>query len=152
MEPLLRDVRDDDVPVFFEHHNDPVSIEMAAFPPRERDAFFEHWQRIRRDDANVTKTIVFEGHVAGHVVSWVRDDKRYVGYWVGREHWGKGLATRGLAELVAELDRPVYAEVSTTNIGSVRVLEKCGFAVIGSTVEHNESLGDIELLVMELVG
>jgi RimJ/RimL family protein N-acetyltransferase len=76
-----------------------------------------------------------------------------VGYWLGREFWGKGIATQALAELVEELDRPLYAEVSTNNIGSIRVLEKCGFVEIGKTVEHHEPLGgDIDLLVMELVG
>ena len=153
MDRILRDVVDDDIPIFFEHQNDPEAIEMAAFPPREWEPFESHWRRIRQDEILVTKTIVFEGQVVGNVVSWSRDDRRFVGYWLGREFWGKGLATRALAELVEELDRPLYAEVSTTNIGSIRVLEKCGFVEIGKTVEHHEALdGDIELLVMELVG
>jgi RimJ/RimL family protein N-acetyltransferase len=42
--------------------------------------------------------------------------------------------------------------VATTNIGSIRVLEKCGFTVVGTTIEQDESFGEIELLVMELVG
>jgi RimJ/RimL family protein N-acetyltransferase len=153
MERVLRDVVDDDIPIFFEHQNDPEAIEMAAFPPREWEPFNAHWERIREDATLVAKTIVSEGEVVGNVVSWPRDDRRFVGYWLGREFWGKGLATRALAELVEELERPLYAEVSTTNIGSIRVLEKCGFQLIGSTVEHHEALdGDIELLVMELVG
>ena len=153
MDRILRDVVDDDIPIFFEHQNDPEAIEMAAFPPREWEPFESHWRRIRQDEILVTKTIVFEGQVVGNVVSWPRDDRRFVGYWLGREFWGQGLATRALAELVAELDRPLYAEVSTTNIGSIRVLEKCGFVEIGKTVEHGEAFGrDIQLLVMELVG
>ena len=153
MERVLRDVVDDDIPIFFEQQNDPEAIEMAAFPPREWQPFVEHWGRIRTDPTLVTKTIVADGQVAGNVLSFPRADRRYVGYWLGREFWGRGLATRALAELVEELDRPLYAEVSTTNIGSIRVLEKCGFKVIGKTVEHHEALGgDIDLLVMELVG
>jgi RimJ/RimL family protein N-acetyltransferase len=153
MDRVLRDVVDDDIPIFFEQQNDPEAIEMAAFPPREWEPFQAHWGRIRQDETLVAQTIVFEGQVVGNVVSWPRDERRYVGYWLGREFWGKGLATRALAELVEELDRPLYAEVSTTNIGSIRVLEKCGFVEIGKTVEHHEPLGgDIELLVMELVG
>jgi len=153
MDRVLRDVVDDDIAVFFEHQNDPEAIEMAAFPPREWEAFAAHWAKIRADDACVLKTIVSDGEVAGNIGSWPRDDKRYVGYWLGREFWGKGLATRALAELVEELDRPLYAEVSTANIGSIRVLEKCGFVEVGKTVERHEALGgDIELLVMKLVG
>lgn len=153
MDRVLRDVVDDDIPVFFEQQNDPEAIEMAAFPPREWEPFRAHWDRIRQDETCVTKTIVSEGVVAGNILSWPRDDGRFVGYWLGREFWGKGLATRALAELVQELERPLYAEVSTTNFGSIRVLEKCGFVEVGKTVERHEALGgDIELLVMKLVG
>jgi len=153
MAGVLREVVENDIPIFFEQQNDPEAIEMAAFPPREWEAFAAHWARIRADDSCVLKTIVFDGEVAGNIGCWPRDDKRYVGYWLGREFWGKGLATRALEELVADLERPLYAEVSTANIGSIRVLEKCGFAVSGRTVEHDEGLGgEIELLVMKLVG
>jgi RimJ/RimL family protein N-acetyltransferase len=153
VERVLRDVRDDDIPIFFEQQNDPEAIEMAAFPPREWEPFVEHWNKIRENPTCVTKTIVSDGEVVGNVLSWSRDDGRVVGYWLGREYWGRGLATRALGELIEELERPLYAEVSTTNIGSIRVLEKCGFEVIGKTVEHQEAFGgDIELLVMRLVG
>lgn len=102
---------------------------MADFPARDRDAFNAHWEKILRNDTLTKKTIVFEGKVAGNVVSWDDEDgKRLVGYWVGKEFWGKGLATRALAELLSELTvRPLYAYVAKTNIGSIRVLQKCGF-------------------------
>ena len=152
MTPVLRDVVDDDLPVFFEHQNDPEAIEMAAFPPREWEPFVTHWHKIRRDDSNVMRTILDGAEVAGNVLSWERDGKRYVGYWLGRAYWGKGLATSALAEFVTLLERPLYAEVSTANIGSRRVLEKCGFEVVGATTEQHEEFGRVELLVMELVG
>ena len=153
MAGVLRDVVDDDIPIFFEQQNDPEAIEMAAFPPREWEAFAAHWAKIRADESCVTRTIVSDGEVVGNIGSWLRDDKRYVGYWLGREFWGKGLATRALEELVLELERPLFAEVSTANIGSIRVLEKCGFTVSERTVEHDETVGaEIELLVMKLVG
>ena len=151
---VLRDVIEDDLPVFFEQQRDPEAVEMAAFPAREREPFFEHWHRIMADDACIVKTIVSDGEVAGNVLSFERAGKQLVGYWLGREYWGRGLATQALAELVEEVVavRPLYAEVATTNIGSIRVLEKCGFTVVGSTTEQDETFGEIELLVMELVG
>jgi RimJ/RimL family protein N-acetyltransferase len=150
---VLRDVIEDDLPVFFEHQRDPEAVEMAAFPSREREPFYEHWHRIMGDDELVAKTIVFDGEVAGNISSWERDGKRLVGYWLGREFWGRGLATQALAELVEELTvRPLYAEVSTTNVGSIRVLEKCGFTVVDTVTEQDETFGEVELLVMELVG
>ena len=152
MDGVLRDVLEDDIEVFFEQQNDADAIRMALWAPRERDAFYEHWHRILADDDLVAKTIVSGDEVAGNIGSFSRDGKRLVGYWLGREFWGQGLATRALAELVADLDRPLYAEVATTNIGSIRVLEKCGFQVVGSETEQDETFGEIELLVMELVG
>jgi RimJ/RimL family protein N-acetyltransferase len=150
---VLRDVIEEDLSVFFEHQLDPEAVEMAAFPAREREPFYEHWHRIMGDDELVAKTIVSDGEVAGNISSWERDGKRLVGYWLGREFWGRGLATQALAELVEELTvRPLYAEVSTTNVGSIRVLEKCGFTVVDTITEQDETFGEIELLVMELVG
>ena len=152
MDGVLREVLEDDIEVFFEQQNDAEAIRMALWAPRERDAFYEHWHRILADDDLVAKTIVSGDEVAGNIGSFGRDGKRLVGYWLGREFWGQGLATRALAELVAELDRPLYAEVATTNIGSIRVLEKCGFQVVGSETEQDETFGEIELLEMRLVG
>jgi RimJ/RimL family protein N-acetyltransferase len=83
--------------------------------------------------------------VAGNVGCWEQDGQRLVGYWVGREFWGKGLATRALAEFVEEVTaRPLHAWVATSNLGSIRVLEKCGFVTIGSRTT------DVEELLFEL--
>jgi RimJ/RimL family protein N-acetyltransferase len=148
----LRDVVEDDLSVFYEQQLDPEAVEMAAFPSRERQAFFDHWHRTMADDSCIQKTIVSDGEVVGNMLSWERDGKRLVGYWLGREYWGRGLATSGLAEFVEELSvRPLYAEVATTNIGSIRVLEKCGFTRVGTEIEQTEDFGELELLVMELV-
>lgn len=125
---LLRDVIDSDLPVFFEHQRDPEATRMADFPARDREAFDAHWERVLGDETLTAKTIVFEGQVAGNIGSWEQDGRRLVGYWLGKEFWGKGLATKALAELVQELGtRPLYAYVAKTNVGSIRVLEKCGF-------------------------
>ena len=127
---VLRDVIESDLPIFFEHQQDPAATSMAVFPARDREAFDAHWQKILADDKNTMKTVLFEDRVAGNVVSFDQDGKRLVGYWIGREFWGKGLATRALAELLAELpQRPLHAYVATTNTGSIRVLEKCGFVL-----------------------
>jgi RimJ/RimL family protein N-acetyltransferase len=77
-----------------------------------------------------------DGEAVGNVVSWEGEEGRLVGYWIGREHWGKGIAT---AALTAFLDvvrmRPLFALVHAGNAGSIRVLEKCGFVRIGQDEE-----------------
>ena len=115
---------------------------MADFPARDREAFDAHWERVLGDEKLLAKTIVFEGQVAGNIGSWEQDGRRLVGYWLGREFWGKGLATKALSDLVEELDsRPLYAYVAKTNAGSIRVLEKCGF--VRSDADEDEDLYEL---------
>jgi RimJ/RimL family protein N-acetyltransferase len=124
----LRRVEDADLDVFFDHQADPLAVEMAAFPARDKDAFAAHWAKVRADDANVVRTIVAGGAVAGHIGSWQDKGQQLLGYWVGREFWGRGIATQALALLVDEVSvRPLYAHVAAHNVGSIRVLRKCGF-------------------------
>ncbi len=132
---LLREVREADLPAFFEQQLDPAANHMAAFTakdPADRDAFMAHWTKILSDDSITIKTILFEGHVAGHIAKFERFGKPEVTYWIGKEYWGKGLATQALSEFLDGLKtRPLYARAAKDNIASLRVLEKCGFAISG---------------------
>lgn len=134
---LLRDVIAADLPIFFEYQRDPVAVHMAAFPARDEAIFMAHWAKILADETNLLKTIVCDGQVAGNIVSWDQPDAREVGYWLGREFWGKGIATRALA-LFLEHDttRPLYAYVVKHNLASRRVLEKCGFELLDEKDEE----------------
>jgi RimJ/RimL family protein N-acetyltransferase len=144
---VLRDVLESDLDAFYEHQREPEANEMAIFPARDREAFDAHWRKILADDSTIQKTIVDEGEVAGNIGSWEQDGRRLVGYWVGREFWGKGLATRALQEFIHEVtDRPLHAWVANSNVGSVRVLEKCGFVQVGSRTT------DVEELLFKLPG
>jgi RimJ/RimL family protein N-acetyltransferase len=124
----LRPVEDRDLGVFFDHQADPVATEMAAFPARDKDQFAAHWAKIRADGATIQRTIVADGAVAGHIGSWEQDGQHLIGYWVGRAHWGRGVATEALAQFVRQVAaRPLHAHVAVHNAGSIRVLEKCAF-------------------------
>lgn len=124
----LRDVEDRDLELFFHYEADPQAVEMAAFPARDKDRFAAHWAKVRGDDTLVVRTIVADGVVAGNIGSWPDNGQQLLGYWVGREFWGRGVATQALALLVDEVPiRPLYAHVVPHNLGSIRVLEKCGF-------------------------
>jgi RimJ/RimL family protein N-acetyltransferase len=124
----IRDVEDGDIKAFFDHQRDPEATRMAAFPAREWEAFAAHWRKLRADDTVVKRTILVAGQVAGNVVSWEQSGRRQVGYWVGRDHWGRGVATRALSLFLGHVrSRPLYADVAVHNIGSMRVLERCGF-------------------------
>ena len=142
----LRDVIEADLPVFFEQQLDPDAVRMAAFPSRDRDAFTAHWGRILGDETVIKKAVLLDGRVAGNVVSWEQDGDRLVGYWIGKEYWGKGVATRALSEFLGQVNtRPLYARVAKHNVASIRVLEKSGFIVSGEG-----EADDVEELVMKL--
>jgi RimJ/RimL family protein N-acetyltransferase len=135
-EIALRELSDADLAIFFEHQRDPAGVAMAGVPSRDREAFTAHWRKIRADPTVILRAIEVDGEAAGNLVSWQSDEGRLVGYWIGREHWGKGIATAGLSrflEIVTE--RPLRALVAGGNAGSIRVLEKCGFTRCGEDEE-----------------
>jgi RimJ/RimL family protein N-acetyltransferase len=140
---LLRDVVEADLPILFEHQRDAEANRKALLPSRNWDEFTAHWQKIFAADDVTNKTVLFEGQVAGNVMIFNKDGMLLVGYRFGREFWGKGLATKALTELLTEFTaRPLHAYVATSNLGSVRVLEKCGFTLVGVETEFDEAMGE----------
>lgn len=127
---VLRDVARTDLPTLFEQQRNPVANRMASFPARDKRAFMEHWRKILANPAVVKKAILFQNRVAGHIVCFEEAQHRLVGYWLGQDFWGKGIATEALFELLQEVaHRPLYAYVHRENVASIRVLEKCGFTL-----------------------
>lgn len=127
---VLRDVLEADLPLFYEHQLDEDAARMAGFPSRDYAAFMAHWKKIMLDQENILKTILCNGQAAGNIVSWEQEGESEVGYWLGREYWGQGIATAALTEfLVFVKTRPLYGHVAKQNATSRRVLEKCGFVV-----------------------
>ena len=137
MSLILRDVLESDLPFFYEQQLDPEATGMADFPSRDRESFMAHWAKIMADKSVILKTILIDGEVAGNIVSWEQDGEQEVGYWIGREFWGRGIATRALAEFLDQvMIRPMVAHVAKHNIASRRVLEKCGFKLTGEEIEE----------------
>src|SRR5262245_46692758 len=128
---LIRDVNPSDLPIFFEHQLDPAAVRMAAFFSRDREAFDAHWKKILANPACLIRTIEDNGDVAGNIGSWEDEGQRYIGYWLGQSFWGKGIATQALIQFLKVDVGPLQAKVAKTNVGSIRVLEKCGFKRVG---------------------
>lgn len=152
---LLRDVIEDDLPTFFEQQLDPVANRMAAFTakdPSDREAFAAHWAKILGDETITVKTILFEGQVAGHIASFERFGEPEVTYWLGKEYWGKGIATQALSAFLDDFKTcPLYARVAKDNIGSMRVLEKCGFIISGKDKGFSNARGEeVEEIILKL--
>ncbi|MCC6297949.1 MAG: GNAT family N-acetyltransferase [Anaerolineales bacterium] len=148
---FLRPVTDSDLPTLYEQQLDPEATAMAAFPSRHEETFYAHAKKIMANESVIFKAIVFDGQVAGSIVSWEMEGHREVGYWIGKEFWGKGIATRALGEYVKIVTaRPLFAHVAKHNIGSKRVLEKCGFVVIGEDSYSNPAGVLVDEFVLRL--
>ncbi|PKO03721.1 MAG: hypothetical protein CVU43_01655 [Chloroflexi bacterium HGW-Chloroflexi-5] len=64
--------------------------------------------------------------------SFVKDaDEREVGYQLGNAFWGKGIATQALQLFLPLIPlRPLYGLTPAHNIGSQKVLTRCGFMLM----------------------
>ncbi len=131
----LRNVQDSDLPIIFTQHQSETALHMAAFTPpdpADRDTFNAHWQKIRMDDNITLQTILADGQVAGYISQFEMFDEPEIGYWLGEEFWGNGVATEALTQFLMMIEiRPLYARAAKDNIGSIRVLQKCGFMITG---------------------
>lgn len=89
---------------------------------------------------SITKVIEYGGIFVGSVAitpqtGW-KDHSAEIGYWVGEEYWGKGIATEALRTM-SDLAfsgmkyKKLFAPVLDPNKASMRVLEKCGYVLEG---------------------
>jgi RimJ/RimL family protein N-acetyltransferase len=151
----LRDVAAADLSIFFEYESDPAAIQMAAFTrkdPTDREAFTAHWTKILKNDSIIKRTITADGQVAGSIMCFELFGQPSVSYWIGKEYWGKGIATRALSQFLERLIlRPLYARAARDNVASLRVLEKCGFEIVGYERGFANARGkEIEEAVLQL--
>lgn len=153
MHVRLRPVEDADADAAFEMMRDPEAVRMAAFTvadPDDRAAFDARWRRHLADPAIRMRAVEADGGFAGTVAAFTLDGDREVTYWIRRPLWGRGIATAALMLLVAaEPTRPLHARVAEANLGSLRVLERTGFARTGSETSFAAGAGRpvVELLL-----
>ena len=149
----LRPVAAADLEIFFEQQLDLQANIMAAFTSKnvsDRAAFDTKWAKILADPGIAIRTVLAGGQVAGYVLhhSWFGDPE--VTYWLGREFWGKGIATQALSNFLGqEKLRPLYGRVAKDNIASRRVMEKCGFVLIGEDKGFSNARGqEVDELIL----
>jgi RimJ/RimL family protein N-acetyltransferase len=150
-------MRPSDLDVLFEFQLDPEANWMAAFAaadPGDREAYVAKWTRLVAEAPLPIRTIVVDGEIVGSIFCW-RDEALpapEVSYWIGREHWGKGIATRALALFLEEVtERPLLGRAARDNVASLRVLEKCGFRIVGEDRGFANARGEeVDELILEL--
>ena len=149
----LREVVDDDLPILFAHYDDEEAQQLVAFVRescRDREGFMAHWAKLREDPAVTPRTIVADGEIAGQIASFERDGIREVGYWIGRDYWGRGIASAALTQFLATEDTGLlHARVAKDHVASLRVLHKNGFTVCDEDRGFGNARGeDVEEFVL----
>lgn len=145
----LREPIDDDFEIIFPMTQDPAANAMSMVYPRSRAQFREQWDTRCDHPACVVRTILLGGEVVGRVNSFPKGEETHVGYLVARSHWGRGIMSEALRRFVALIEhRPLIACAAKSNIGSRRVLEKCGFVKIGEqdTPETERYMACVEVV------
>lgn len=136
----LRPIVDADMDALFEQMRDPESVQMAAFvarDPDDRAAFDAHMAKLRVSPDVTQRAITSDGRLVGSIGYFLMEGDTEVTYWIDRAAWGQGVASRALALLLEGIEvRPVYARAASDNAGSLRVLQKAGFAVVGTEISY----------------
>jgi [ribosomal protein S5]-alanine N-acetyltransferase len=138
----IRDTTEADLPALFEIQTDADGQYLAAFTDtsNDREKYLRKHRQLLADDSVRQKTIVVEGEVIGSIASFVLDGDTEVTYWIRRDFWGRGIATKALAALLEQVPvRPVFARAAHDNAGSIRVLERNGFVPIGEEESFAEA-------------
>jgi ribosomal-protein-alanine N-acetyltransferase len=122
------------------NNQDVVRFLSSKIPQPYTDQDAEWWVEVGSKQGGTVRAIEYHGLFCG-VIGAVRQHFEYshcaeIGYWLGREYWGKGIATEAVIKLTqlvfadSKLQR-LYAPVFSANKASMRVLEKAGYKLEG---------------------
>jgi RimJ/RimL family protein N-acetyltransferase len=153
----LRPIDDSDLDALFDQMRDPQSVRMAAFTakdPDDRTAFDIHMAKVRTSPEGTMRAVTADGRLVGSIASFLVDGDTEITYWIDRSFWGQGIASRALALFLdTVLVRPLYARAASDNVGSLKVLQKAGFAPIGTEISYaNARDTQIEETILRLDG
>ncbi len=108
---------------------------MAAYQarnPSDRAVFDHHWNQILNDPTVLVRTIEHDGDVAGSILVFDGEQPE-INFWTSTKFWGKGITTSAVDAFLQEYTkRPLTAHVVQDNLGSIKVLERRGFKIIGT--------------------
>lgn len=135
-EIILRPTIVQDLETLFTFQVDKEAIHQAAFTPKDptdKSAYIAKYSKLLEDPTVNNQTILLENKIIGSLAKFVMSGDNEITYWIDKNYWGKGIATKALKKFLRiEKSRPIFGRVAFDNIGSQKVLEKCGFIKIGT--------------------
>ncbi|MEO8769893.1 MAG: GNAT family N-acetyltransferase [Ferruginibacter sp.] len=131
----IRKTEKSDLPFFFQFQLDKEANFLAAFTakdPTDKEAYLEKYSKFLHEPTINMLTILIDETIIGSISKFEIQGDAEITYWLDKNFWGKGIATTALNYLLAnENARPIFGRVAFDNLGSQKVLEKCGFVKIG---------------------
>ena len=116
----------------------------AKYPYTAEDALEDIRSFLKEENkSRVTRTVLVDGRPAGCVyfyLPWRGQKSVELGYWLGKQYWGRGIATHAARELcdfafrTLDINR-ICASALEVNVGSWRVMEKLGMRREGKFVK-----------------
>ena len=133
---ILTKTEKEDLNTLFQFQTDKVGGYLAAFMPKDpndKAAYIEKYSKFLTNPTINMRTIKMNNEIVGSIFKFVMEGDNEITYWIDRKFWGQGIATKALKNfLTIESNRPIFGRVAFDNIGSKKVLEKCGFEKIGT--------------------
>lgn len=148
----LRRTQPSDLDTLFEYQADDEAGRMAAFVNptswKVKDAYRAKWEKLLQDDTINSWTILHDGVIVGSVGTWMMDGEPQITYGIGKQFWGRGLATTAVELFLEKADiRPLYGRAAADNIRSIKILEKAGFKKTGTdrafAAARNEEIEEV---------
>lgn len=132
----LRPSKVEDLDYFFNFQLNKEAAYLAAFTSKDsndRSTYLARHTKLLKEPTVNNQTILYGNNIAGSISKFEMEGEAEITYWIDRNFWHRGIATGALKNfLEIEITRPLFARVAYDNIGSQKVLEKCGFLQIGT--------------------
>lgn len=152
----LRPTTISDLDILFQFQLDKEGGYLAAFMPNDptdKSAYLNKYTKLLNDPTVNNQTILLNTIIVGSIAKFVMEGHSEITYWIDRNFWGKGIATKALKTFLSiETNRPIFGRVAFDNFGSQKVLTRCGFVKIGTDKGFaNARQAEVEECIYKLV-
>lgn len=132
----LRKTTSADLEQLFIFQQDEEANYLAAFTAKDQPdltAYLQKFTKFLSDPTINMFTIWMADTIVGSIAKYEMHGEAHITYWIDKQYWGRGVATNALTLfLTLETTRPLFGAAAFDNLGSQKVMEKCGFVKVGT--------------------